>query len=292
MRPFPEPQHARPDGQSFVAFVHQASSFPFAWHYHPECELTLIESGSGTRFVGDNISPFETGDLVLLGGRLPHTWASESLSRRPRSHRVIVVHFRLELFDARTPEFSPIVRLLEQARRGCVFCPAVAARVRSQLRTLPRLRGLEAWCQLARILDQLAGDRSMRPLASVGYAPALKEGAQRRLERAFAYVERHCTSELLSLADIARAAHLTPAAFSRFFRRLTGRTVVSHVNHVRIGRACRLLNETDRGIAEIAYACGFGTLANFNRRFLELKQMAPSEFRRRLEGGGGSYLSD
>ncbi len=71
----------------------------------------------------------------------------------------------------------------------------------------------------------------------------------------------------------------------------TGNNFTDFVNRVRINRACQLLAETHRRIGEIAAETGFNNLANFNRRFLELKGMTPTEFRRqageRTGGAGG-----
>jgi len=55
------------------------------------------------------------------------------------------------------------------------------------------------------------------------------------------------------------------------FRRATGNTFVDFVNRVRINRACQLLMESDRYITHICYEVGFNNVANFNRRFLEIK---------------------
>ena len=41
-----------------------------SWHYHPEIELTMITSGEGTRYVGDDVSLFHGPELVLLGRNL------------------------------------------------------------------------------------------------------------------------------------------------------------------------------------------------------------------------------
>jgi len=76
---------------------------------------------------------------------------------------------------------------------------------------------------------------------------------------------------------------MSESRFSRFFRRATGNTFVDFVNRVRINRACQLLMESDRYITQICYDVGFNNVANFNRRFREIKGMTPSEFRHQAE---------
>lgn len=284
MRAVAEPRSARPEGQSFAAFRYTAASFRFWWHHHQEIELTWIESGAGTRFVGDHIAPFGAGDLVLLGGHLPHTWSSEGRAAGARSHRAIVVHFPVALFELAAPEFAGVRALLQRARRGCAFSPRTSAAVAEALVRLPTQRGLTAWCALASILQRLGDDRGATLLASDGYVPVDWHGVQPRLARALAYIEDHLTEDTLTLGDVARTVHLSAAAFSRFFRAHTGDTFVQHVTTLRIARACRRLSDTEERVAEIAYACGFGTLANFNRRFRALKAMTPSAFRARFRG--------
>ena len=42
------------------------------WHFHPEFQLFLVIKGTGTRFIGDHVSPFKEGDLLFTGPNLPH----------------------------------------------------------------------------------------------------------------------------------------------------------------------------------------------------------------------------
>ena len=42
-----------------------------------------------------------------------------------------------------------------------------------------------------------------------------------------------------------------------------------------------MLLETDLPVTEIAFACGFNNLSNFNRQFRRLKEVAPRDYRRR-----------
>jgi AraC-like DNA-binding protein len=86
-------------------------------------------------------------------------------------------------------------------------------------------------------------------------------------------------TEGVTLAEAASVAHLSIPAFSRMFRRTTGRTLVAYLNELRTGLACRELMETGRAVSDIAYDSGFNNLSNFNRRFRSLKGLSPREYR-------------
>jgi len=74
------------------------------------------------------------------------------------------------------------------------------------------------------------------------------------------------------------------SAFSRFFSKSTGLTFTNYVNRLRVNRACQLLMERDSYVSSVCYAVGFNNVANFNRRFLEVKGMTPTQFRRQAAG--------
>jgi AraC-like DNA-binding protein len=90
-------------------------------------------------------------------------------------------------------------------------------------------------------------------------------------------------SQSFSAGEMAAELGMSESRFSRFFRRATGNTFTDFVNRVRINRACQLLMETERRITDICYEVGFNNVANFNRRFLEIKGITPSEFRKQSE---------
>jgi AraC-like DNA-binding protein len=197
-----------------------------------------------------------------------------------------VVHFPRTLFDPAAPEFEAIRNLLRAAERGVAFGAEGARAVARRLRALPRLGGLAAWCELVRILDFLAQSTRMETLVSPGYAPCLRPVAQRRIERIFQHVETMAGSSELGLTRLSQLVHMSPAALSRFFRQMTGRTLVSHITQTRLGMACRRLVDTDEGVAVIAFSCGFENLANFNRRFRQALNMTPTEYRARFARSG------
>src|SRR6516162_7051730 len=96
---------------SFVCRRRVEARVGFAWHFHPELELTLIVRSRGRRFVGDSIEPYEDGDLVLLGPDLPHTWHSDP--RRKGPHEAVFCQFPRDFLGGdflSAPELAAIDR--------------------------------------------------------------------------------------------------------------------------------------------------------------------------------------
>lgn len=87
---------------------------------------------------------------------------------------------------------------------------------------------------------------------------------------------------------------MSPTAFSRNFNKATGNTFIEFINRVRIGQACSMLYATDEPISGICFEVGYQNIANFNRHFLKMKQMTPSNFRQaaRMELVGNSETVD
>ena len=92
------------------------------------------------------------------------------------------------------------------------------------------------------------------------------------------YINDHY-SEVIRLSDMASLVGMSPAAFSRFFRLRTGRTLSDYIVDIRLGNAARALVDTSRNISEICYECGFNNLSNFNRTFKAKRGSTPRESR-------------
>jgi AraC-like DNA-binding protein len=75
---------------------------------------------------------------------------------------------------------------------------------------------------------------------------------------------------------------MSKSQFSRVFHRRTGNTFTDFLIRLRISRACQLLLQSHDPIAAICFDVGFNNVANFNRRFLDVKEMTPSAFRRKF----------
>lgn len=281
MRPSFEDIGSRKGNASFVAYDLRVPAFPFKWHYHPEYELTLITRGSGKRMVGDSHESFTAGDLVLAGPDLPHTWVSDRVQRGGAA--AVVIQFPESFVQdfLHWPECEAIARLLKASVHGLHFPARRSRAVAEAITALPALSGLHRITALIEILQALSRLRS-EPLVSDYFSFVKGKEAGQRINKVCRHIQQHA-STTIALGDVAAMVNLTPSAFCRFFKRVTGKTFSDYVNEVRIGHACSLLTETDQTVSEIAFATGYESLTYFNRVFLRKKGESPRSFRARVQ---------
>lgn len=270
------------ESESYKVWTHGYPYETVRWHFHPEYEINLITRTSGQYFVGDHTGRFEPGQLCLIGPNVPHNWVSDVAPGETVPERCIVLQFSgkairrgIEAF----PELAGLERLLVDANRGVQFSPEVAERAALRLRGLLQAQGAQRITGFLDLLALLAADAERTMLATPTFRPDTDQYQSTTINQVLRHLATHL-HERLRESDLAAYAGMQTAAFSRYFRRSTGMPFVHYLNRLRINRACELLIDGDATITEVCYACGFNNLSNFNRQFLAMKAMPPSQFRR------------
>jgi AraC-like DNA-binding protein len=274
-----------PQQPAAVRCIEHGFPTPLArWHCHDEYELHLITATSGKAFVGDWIGPFAPGHLVLCGPRLPHNWISVDVPEGGVEGRDLVIQFAQEPIakaSAALPELAELQPLLERSRHGIEFF-GLSGQAHAHWHRVKASQGMKRMAAFLDYLADLARCTDYRLLSAVQMRG---EHGGAEFDQINAIVNR-ITDDLshpLSAAEAAAELGMSESRFSRFFRRATGNTYTDFVNRIRVNRACQLLMETDKQVTSICWEVGFQNVANFNRRFLELKGMTPSDFRRQTE---------
>jgi AraC-like DNA-binding protein len=258
-------------------------AFRGSLHRHGHFELTWIERGRGLRWVGDSVEPFFDGDLVLVGSETPHLWASRGVPPA-NGCAATVLQFPPD-WPQRSglPELKAVAPLLAQTASGVEVQGPTRTDVQ---RLLARLPGSTAQRRVAVLIEVLGclleGAADLRALATTPprtQATALRAGqSPLRIDRVLSWIESHLADDL-SVDEAAAVAHVSPAAFGRFFRREVGKSFTTYVNDARCGWAALRLIQGPEPIAHIAPACGFPTLSNFGEQFRRRYGMAPRDFR-------------
>ena len=88
--------------------------------------------------------------------------------------------------------------------------------------------------------------------------------------------------EPLTVVDLAAAAGLSRAHFSREFRRAFGESPHSYLLTRRLERAAALLRMTDRSIADVCLSVGLTSLGSFTTSFTRTYGMSPAAYRARF----------
>ena len=86
-------------------------------------------------------------------------------------------------------------------------------------------------------------------------------------------------AEALDVDDMARAAGLSRAHFSREFRRAFGESPHAYLLTRRLERAAALLRMTDRSVTEVCFSVGLQSVGSFTTSFTRAFGMSPTAYR-------------
>ena len=265
----------------FYMMDRDKEAFSYPWHKHDEMELNLVENCDGARrIVGDSIEVLGRYDLVLVGSGLEHTW--DQYDCQSHSIHEITIQFPSDLLGEQflaKNQLSSLRAMFENAKRGIAFeLPAIMELYGKLTHITNAQPGFYRVLSLLEILYELSLQTDYHLLASKSFANVKNTPESKRVRRVEEYIDENFKKEirLKTLSDIAG---MTPAAFSRFFRMRTGKTVSDYIIDIRLGHAARLLVDSTVNVAEICYECGFNNISNFNRIFKKKKGCSPTAFR-------------
>lgn len=266
-------------GHQSLRFLHlELGEFRSPRHRHRHAELTWIERGSGLRLVGDSAEPFGDGDLVFLGPELPHAWLSEPEADTGLLCATVIQFLPADMNAQGWPELAALAPVVESAVHGLQITGATHARITALLRGMRQRSALGRMAGLLDILDALSqGAQDLHPLSQAAAAPPrLAQG--RRIAQVLDWIHHNVEREL-PVSEASRIAKVSPAAFSRYFRREVGKPFTAYVNDLRCAEACVLLRQSGLSVAVVAERCGFGAASNFNRQFLLRMGLSPRDYR-------------
>ena len=273
----------QPDfGSSFRLLHHQVMADTFKWHYHyhPEYEIVCVFEGSGRRHVGNHLSNYDDGDLILIGSNLPHGGFGYGAVG---THEEVVLQFREDFLGEgflSRPEMNNIGKLFELSKRGISFDGKIKEKLAEKFKNLLQTQPFERMIEVLNILHFLANSTEYELLngANIRYNFSLKD--QERLRKVYVFVEENFTKDI-DIQQVANICNLTVPAFCNYFKKNLNQTFTDFVNEYRINHACTMLLEGE-GIVDICFRCGFNNISYFGRVFKQIKGTNPSEFRRKF----------
>ncbi|MEM8583351.1 MAG: AraC family transcriptional regulator [Bacteroidota bacterium] len=260
--------------RSIWSFRYAKKRFVTPWHFHPQHELNFIERSRGTKFIGDFVGPYQEGELVLLRGRLPHCWKDQ---QDESSHcQSVVVQWNPGIYP-NIPELAQVHRLMSKASKGLIFDRTIVEPIAASLRAFPDLKAGQLYVQLLQMLIVLSS-QPHRILSVASFRHRLSDREGSRMAVVHNFVEAHYQRKI-TLLEVATEVNMSEQSFSRFFKKMMGRSFFAFLNEYRVNISCRLLIETEWTIQRISQASGYDSLPFFYKQFKKYKQMSPRNYR-------------
>lgn len=132
--------------------------------------------------------------------------------------------------------------------------------------------------QLGKMLVVDTGVREQRYYQS--FSPSWDHGDQAIVKAQQILQTRYRSS--VSITSLAEKIHLTERTFLRRFVKATGFKPNEYLQHLRIQKACELLEETNNTFEKIGLEVGYGDISSCRKVFIKITGLSPSEFRRRF----------
>ncbi len=269
---------------SFSARRDTAPDVNSLWHYHQETELIYFKSGRGTQFIGDSIEHFQTGDIVLVGGNLPHYWRFDddyfTCDRLPVD--VYAIHFN-DCFwgDAflALPENKILRDTLERAKRGLRLASGEREHIAELMQKIISTEGPARIMLLMQVISAIGNHPEGTALASMGFNYNFQENEKDRISAIYAYTIANFKNKI-KLEEIAAVANVSPNSFCRFFKSRSNKTYSQFVNEIRVGHACKLLIDDNLNVKEICYESGFYNFASFHKYFKQITGKSPLSYQK------------
>lgn len=257
-------------------------SYPVIYE-HVEYVIICIKGGNGKLHVEGNSYDFRIGDVFLIKAGSRYYFKLEDEITAIASVTTSSVYFDPKrelqgLFSL--PEMKLAEGDISMANTSVKVPDDSADFIRSKLLQMEECSGIKLMMTFTGLIGAL-----YRIEKSVLFDSARIYYVFQKSDRIYPvldYLNQHY-DEKISLEQAAEMTCMTPNSFCRYFKKTTGRTLVSYVQELRIEQVCLQLLTSDRkiNVVDLAYRVGFNTVSNFNRTFKAIKGMSPKKYLRK-----------
>lgn len=255
-----------------IGYYPNAKQHAMSREMHEDQLIMYCTDGEGTLTTPTQTHSVQKGDLMILPKSMPHQYVAS----KKNPWTIYWVHFDGKasaeyLKHIETPTFN--------ALDGGVLSIGLHPRIVNDFENLLSVRqtgySLNAFIYASNVLGQLLTYIAL-------LAPKISSDSYRHnidLDAIHVFMEEHIDEEL-SLEKIASFANLSKFHFSKRYKALTGYSPVQHFIHMKMEKACYLLDITDDQVTNISYQLGYEDTQYFSRVFKRVVGLSPRDYRK------------
>lgn len=254
-----------------LGYYKQALNHTMSRNKHDDYLMIYCLDGEGKLTINNQIHTVKAGDITCLPKGVSHAYkASEATP-----WTIYWVHFSGD-------KSEDFIDYLAINSNNYVFPLGIHSRLTSDFESLLECRqysyNINAFVHTASLLRQiLTHIAQLQPLAKQQAAHNFD------LERVHSLMQAR-VHEQLELEALAETVSLSKFHFIKKYKELTGTTPINHFIHLKVERACHLLDVTTKSINEISFAVGYEDAYYFSRIFKKIMGISPSQYRRMRMG--------
>ncbi len=248
------------------------------YHWHAECELIYLCSGTLNLSVDGKIYKLDKGDTIFLNSEAVHGGISEHCD-----YECLVFDLESLFSGAKLcmQEFQPI---MDSIGMTCLVFSS-GSNVSKTAETM-----FAFMCEKPKGYHFFGRGELMKLLGYMMQTNDLEKGTAltpaylkklRKLKLVIRYISEHYR-EQIALCDLAEQCGMNANYFCRAFKEFTGMTPVEYLNFYRIESACEQISKMEGNITNIAFLCGFNDFSYFIKVFKKFKGVTPSKYAKKL----------
>jgi AraC-like DNA-binding protein len=255
--------------------IHELPEHVHDWH-----EIVYIYSGEGTIFIDQHFYDVQAGDVFILPANTIHHTVPEF--DKPITSTAIFFHTSTLIQSPFMRDFA-FMRIFEESKREKVYSYSIPEGRKNQLEKFLEEMSVEylnsrvgsseiLLLHLHMLLLDLNRHCLKQPESTFDHKPEW-------LKQCLLYIDKHLDKNL-DLLTISTIAAVSPAHFSRVFKKFVGLNITDYVATKRIMLAKEMLLGTTDPIYTIATDCGFNSMPHFFKTFKKNTGLTPKEFRK------------
>lgn len=258
-------------------------------HRHNFIEVSYVVSGTAIHTIAGISYQVKKGNVVIVDYNTPHTWSFDPNKDAPFMTYDLL--FTPDFFGASGMNTSEFYSLASPYLFSSLFKEFDSRYV---LHHLIKTNAKEFYQLFSQIYHEYtAREKGSQTLIRAYLTeliiklfrelerqqPSFTVSHQKIVEQAICYMQENYKTHI-NLDDIVSGIFLSKDYFRQIFKKITGLSITSYIQELRIREACRLLETTDDSSAEIARESGFNDIKFFYQTFKKTMGMTPAKYRK------------
>ena len=286
----------RPDEEVFIHISRELTEYDTLIHKHQFIEMVYFISGRAIHKINDLKYPVSKGDLLIVDYGVPHAFTC--MTDEDESFVTYDLLFTPTFFGLDGDHFSSLSNsyLFDSFKNSQLF--------NCELKLVNNFSHSEFYDLFNKIYAEYEN-------TNYGYVDIIrthlaelilkifrklekrndqigKDNQYKYVESAIEFLKANYSSRI-NIESIVENMYLSKDYFRQLFKDVTGQSITSYIQNIRIEQACMMLASTEKSVSDISVKCGYNDIKFFYQTFKKIKGVTPGDYRKLNKKKGSAH---